>query len=443
MENAENPIKSRRNINKQIMKEILFQTPKFHLTVTKEGNIEGFVVKRKGLFKKYHDEFSLEVKSLTFFATFRCAFRKKRVLFGTSAEDCINIKVSADAADTLQKYIKEAQTQMNAADAMNVVTKHLFFSEHLWVNPNSVIFLQRKSFLLNKFELNNVACEDVAFFNVTGSIKKRIYFGYYDQIDFQSPNSEFADRLHQYLKNHGAKIGERVSAQYNSFFRISKFYNPTYWFTKESLAFTEEAIVYNKKTFAGVDSIYLPYNQISLVFPSKGWFFKRVCIMGEMHVITKQPFKRSVIKKIVELVKQHGINSIAKGITYKPSLLWFRWLRLWERDMRLIIGEKNVYVTPGAMGGLYRGIFDFSVEMKDEDWKEQKNALESTFSVVSTSAIKSATFEKKHFWNLCGLLLIEFEEQSIRKDQQDVQTAGCIVVRNICAKKGRDVAAKF
>lgn len=385
-------------------------------------------------------EICIDASQLDYFVTFKCLFGKKRVLFGANQQH-VNIKLNAQDALNLQSAI-ESYNPVYLHSDMTAVVKHIFFAERLWVNEAYISYVKRKSFLFNKFEVVSVAIPDIAFFNVSVdfmALNKRIYFGYMDQIDIQAPNGEFTNELERYIKSHGAKLGKEICSEYKSSFRWSKFYIPTYWFTREYISFNEEAMLYHRKTFFTQDTMYLPFSKISVILSSKGWLRKRIIVLGEMIVETKQPFNKKVVDTIMTEVRSHGIQSIISGSTFSPSKLWFRWLKTWIiKDVTAIVGDENIYVQPGKMGGIYRGISGF--EPNDtEGFKSAEDKRCKEFSIVRKGSVTKAEFEKKHFWNITGVVNIVFNETSIRKDQQDIQSYGCISIDHIRRSDATDL----
>lgn len=368
---------------------------------------------------------SVNILHTRYYAVFRCAFGKKRIMLGNSDEQ-ISIKVRKKDAQIIQEYVETNSPECMSAN-MSAVAKHLCFNEYLWVYNDEIIYLKRKSFIRNKFDLNFVKVSDVAFFNESGVVNKKIYFGYLDQIEIKSPGKGVATQLKTFIMNNGGKIGKQTQQNYKSSFRLSKIYNPSYWFTKETISFNEEAMIYHQKTFFTQDSMYIPYDKMVIVLASKGYFRKRIIVLGEMHMLTKQPFSKSVANEIVKHIAGHGVSATMSGQSFGPSKLWFRWLHTWYKpDAKIIVDETRLFIQPGQMGGMFTSVGGLSAKVEDcSSYEEQRI---KKIGVVQKSAIKSANFAKNHWWNLFGVLNITFSAESIRKDQKDIQASGCIAI---------------
>lgn len=379
------------------------------------------------------EDSAINLNSIGFLHAFK-RIRGKIVVFGNE-ELAYTLKLNTQNASALCSLIEESNpVYLQAETSLHEVSsiQRLFFKERLWINPNYVSYVRRKMF--DKFQIDIVKIPDIAFYNQSGILFKKLYFGYIDQIEIALPEHAFTQYLEEYLKNHGAKIGINVNNIYTGKFRFSKFYNPKYWFYRETLSLTDNAILYSLKTFTGRDTIYLPYAQISLAVPTKGVFRKRITILGNMHIITKTSFDKRVVEQIMNNLSAHGINSIAKGNVYEPSLLWFEWLKnIFSPAVQLIVGEENLYVTKGRLGGLYRGVTfgnDVSTEIVNEFFKDNKSRKNTSFTLIRKTDIKKGEFNKAHFWNLTGTLVLTFESHSIRKDQ-NTESAGIVIATNM------------
>ena len=382
-----------------------------------------------------------EISQLGYFRIYS-GLLKKYVVFGTDEKSFV-ISLKAENAATLQEIVEAAKPFYMGPDTIFHEVKsykHPFSGEQLWVNPTYVVYVQHKGFFAT-FEKEVVQITDVAFYNQSGIIFKELYFGYLDQIEIALPNKDFIDSFEKYLKNHGAKIGLETGTVYQSKFRMGKFYNPAYWFYKETIAFTDDALVYNFKSFATRDTMYLPYEQISLALPTKGWFTKRIIILGDMHIVTKNPFDKEVVDLIMDELHKHGVSSMAQGESFTPSGLWFEWFyNIFRSPVKAIVTSENLYVVPGRLGGLYRGV-QFSADANKEEQKDFLKSAEKkrtdTFSLVRIKDICNSEFDKPHFWNLTGTLVLEFLSTSIRKDQNDIESNGIIVMCNIRKSEAR------
>lgn len=384
---------------------------------------------------------TFDITELGFFEIFHGLFNDVVTLGNDN--DRISFRMNKKDSLSLREYVESHNPLFKKQDTL---FQKLSFRKRIWTNPQYIVYIKKK-FLRADCETTIVHNEDIAFFNKSGVIFKKLYFGYLDQIDIKDPGKGFGDKLRSYIVSHGSKIGKETLIRFTNKFRFAKFYNPSYWFTKETLSFTDDAIVYYKKTAFNNDTIYLPYEKCSLVMPTKGWFRQRLCVFGEMHIMTKHVFDKDDIQYFINEVKKRGINTIATGERYRPSLLWFRWvIKLlclgMIKDAKMIIGKEKLYVTPGRLGGLFRGIeYSESNDSKNDkdDLKRYKNYLEDHFNMILKDSITEVKYERKHFWNLFGYVLIDFREESIRKDQKDIKAFGFIILKHVFICKGRKI----
>jgi hypothetical protein len=159
----------------------------------------------------------------------------------------------------------------------------------------------------------NVKVSDIAFFNIQGMAKKRLYFGYYDQIEISGISKDDAKKLYDYCKDNGSKLSHEGQTYKSSgpFLSIMRRIHPEY------ITLADEAVIYFHKTFKGNSTTYLPYKQITFNFTDKGFFSQRINVLGEQNISTKYGFSKTCARVLKERFEKYGVPSLS-GKAYKP-----------------------------------------------------------------------------------------------------------------------------
>jgi hypothetical protein len=423
------------------MSKVVISNQKLYLEANPEtGKIVGYQV--KGLCGT-KVEFDFDISELAFCHSRTTLLGKKCIVFGCHVGKYVSFKESASAIQPLEDLILRSTTKINAVDSFYHIKKAWFSEYSLWANKTHVIHL--KFGLLGDPEVNSVTCEEVVFFNKKQSLccKPELYFGYHNQISCEAPDSEFSSKLYDYLIANGAKVGQDVDSVYQPVFS----FNPLNWFINESISFNKEAIIYTIKKSRSIDTMYLPFKDIKMVYTTSGLFTRKLTIVGEMHVVTRRRFCRGVIGKLMAELKALGVNTKAEGVSFKTSSLWFRWLAFWRKDATLTIGEKNLFISPGKWGGVYKRVpIHDPILMKnylDENATEEElledDNRDKELVAVSKGAVVEAKFKKKSCFSIFGTLMIDYDMgASIRKDQKEAVTYGRIVIGRIRSSRASD-----
>ena len=420
------------------MSKIVISGKKLHLEAdTETGKIAGYQV-NGFLCSASKLEFEYEISKLTFCHSRKTVLGKKVIAFGYDSNQFLCFKESAEAVQPLEDLILQSATKMNALGSFSNISRGFFSDDCLWANNDTVIHLNMKCC---NYELEHVTCEEVAFFNIQKGIfkKPKLYFGYINQIACKAPDSEFSNRLLEHVKKNDAKIGKQVGEVYKD--------SSVFSFTHETIAFNDEAIIYNQTKLCSSDTMYIPFDKIGLVYASSGMLSKHLTIVGEMHVVTKKKFRNAVLKQLLEELKKAGVSVSVEGESFKTSRLWFRWLAFWRKDATLTIGEKNLFISPGKWGGVYKGApINDPILMKnylDENATEEElledDSRDKELVMVSKGAVVEAKFKKKSCFSIFGTLMIDYNMgASIRKDQNEAVTYGRIVIGRIRSPRASD-----
>lgn len=132
---------------------------------------------------------------------------------------------------------------------------------------------------------------------------------------------EDVEAIQQYLIDRGAKLDDNEAVEVKSKFPI---FNPFRWFKpREILRFGKEGVFHKVKTFRRSKTSFVPYQDLK-VFYATGVFNKKLNILGDVTISTKERFPRSVYKDIDKWLKERCKVLTAEGKTYKPSLLSFK-----------------------------------------------------------------------------------------------------------------------
>ena len=420
------------------MSKVVISGKKLHLEAdTETGKIAGYQV-NGFLFFASKLEFEYEISKLTFCHSRTKLFGKKVIVFGYDSNQFLYIKESAEVVQSLEDLILQSATKINAPGSFSNVSRGFFGDDCLWANNDTVVHLNMKCC---SRKIEHVTCQEVAFFNIQKGIfkKPKLYFGHINQITCKAPDSVFSNRLLEHVKRNDAKIGKQIGEVYRDSCPFS--------FTHETIAFNDEAIIYTQTKLRSSETMYIPFDKIGLVYASSGMRTKHLTIAGEMHVVTKKKFKNAVLKQLIDELKKAGVSVSVEGESFRTSRLWFRWLAFWRKDATLTVGEKNLFISPGKWGGVYKGApINDPILMKnylDENSTEEEllenDTRDKELVMVSKSAVVKAKFKKKSFFSIFGTLMVDYDMgSSIRKDQSEAVTFGRIVIGRIRSSHAND-----
>ncbi|MCR5424272.1 MAG: hypothetical protein K6E93_05855 [Bacteroidales bacterium] len=173
------------------------------------------------------------------------------------------------------------------------------------------------------------------------------------------------DAIQQYLIDNGAKLSDNDAVEYFSKFPVFK---PLRWFMpRESLRLGKEGIFHKVKTITRTRNSYIPYEDLK-VFSGWGLFGKRLAILGDVTVVTRERFLKNVYIELKELVGKRSKVLSAEGKMYRPALLSFK--------------KRNKYILLLNEGVIARN----KTKMYYFDYND----------------IENYGFDKKHWWSLFG-----------------------------------------
>lgn len=140
-------------------------------------------------------------------------------------------------------------------------------------------------------------------------------------MDIYGLKKEDAEKIKQYLLSCGAKLSDDDAVEYKSKFPIL---NPFRWFMpRESLRLGKEGIFHTRKTIRKTRTSYIPYEDLK-VFSGFGLFRKKLTLLGDVSVITRERFSKDTFKEIKELVDKRAKVLSTTGKLYRPALLSFK-----------------------------------------------------------------------------------------------------------------------
>ncbi len=410
----------------------------------------------KRLFRK-PVESDVKVEDICFYHSEKTLY-KKWVCFGTLNES-FSFKLSVQDADKLIAFIQANNPLYKKEEGTFYSFRSLFHfltPERLWLTPQACSYVHlglMQKYVIGRPKVTIVSVPDVVFYNYSGIIRKKIYFGRYSQIVMARPEADFDVKLKKYLIANGAKIGAEAQTTYYGSMLWKNFYKPSHWFIKESVGLTDEALIFNRKTFTSIDTNYIEYDKIDVaMISSLGWGRKGLIVLGELNAISKQYFSGSTLQELFKKLKEKGVRvPSAEGSEHKPSPWWFEWFKnIFKSPVKIYSDDEFLYVKPGRLGGLYdiydpESLFD-DFENIDEAKKTLKNIKKyrcKNFSAVKKSSYISNSFNKAHFWNFWGVATLKFEcPQSIRIDQSN-QRYYYIVIVNISRSKLNDLISEI
>ncbi|MBR1550268.1 MAG: hypothetical protein IJ634_06485 [Bacteroidales bacterium] len=197
-------------------------------------------------------------------------------------------------------------------------------------------------------------------------------------MDIYGLKKENADAIRKYIVDCGAKLGDDSGEVFYANFPWMK---PLRWFMpRESLRFGKEGIFHSVKTIRRNRTSYIPYADLK-VFNGYGWFGKKLSLLGDVSINTKERFPKETYNKCKELVDKRAKVLSAEGKMYRPALLSFK--------------KRNRFILPLDKGFIARD----KKKMYYFDYND----------------IVNYGFEKKRWWSLFG----KFWCVSDRNDARD------------------------
>lgn len=222
-----------------------------------------------------------------------------------------------------------------------------------------------------------------------------LYCGYHRQIYIKGISRSVSGRFEKWCKERA----KRLSLQGTSF-SSSIFANPINvwrWIHPDRISFTDEAIIYTRKTMRRDEMAYVPYERVNIFLSTSGLFFGNFEIFGEQNIFPKFSFTRSDISAIKEILTKHHVK-IGKGRSWHSSLLfpnnWF------GRAPRILNIEKRLIYYPKRL----------SSKMKKYNGEKTKVAF------LEASEIEIVRWYKP-LWKLYGTIEITGTSKNIREDQ--------------------------
>lgn len=184
-------------------------------------------------------------------------------------------------------------------------------------------------------------------------------------MDIEGLKKADMEAIQKYLIDNGAKFADNEATEFTSKFPIFK---PLRWFQpREILRLGEEGIFHKVKTINRTKTSYIPYEDLK-VFSGSGAFGKKLTILGDVSVITKERFSKQVYKELKGCVEKRSKVLLTEGKLYRPALLSFK--------------KRNKYILILDEG--------FIVRNKSEMYYFDYNDIDNY------------GFEKKRWWSLFG-----------------------------------------
>lgn len=244
-----------------------------------------------------------------------------------------------------------------------------------------VLYKERAVPLLhdNIFEDTYKYEEDIRYFNNSGS---SVNFGYKNNCAVRDVNKEQREVLKAQLIKRGAKIEVKPGEEFKGSLLFLKWLNPLNWSRKETLIFTDDALIFNIKTARKAETIYLPFSDVSTVVVKDG----NLDIKGRQNITGKLKFSKKVCKKLsaIMLKDTEGYNNTVES---RFKLLGI--IPLWRR-------KGNGHIQYSDNGLL---IYPSNEDRKAHDMLNPKEKMPEFYKIapnlVSGVATKGSLFNKK------------------------------------------------
>lgn len=250
-----------------------------------------------------------------------------------------------------------------------------------------IAYTDKWLFHLKKDEVDSTPLKEMAFFVRN---KKNLYCGYHRQINVKILNSS----LFKELKDLCYSKSIRLSAQGTTY--KAGIIHP------DIITITDNAIAYTRKTFRKDEMAYVPFKRVNMLFCIHGLLRKRISVFGEQNIIPKHAFWRGPALKIIDVLKQHGLN-ITTGKTYCSARIfphnWF------GRAPRIVCLEDSIVYYPNRISG-------------------EDNNLKSM--MLKYSQLDEITWYKKYF-TLFGTLELKGQPENIRNDQSTPEEVPMVI----------------
>lgn len=178
--------------------------------------------------------------------------------------------------------------------------------------------------------------EEKRFYREVGGEKYWNYTVY----DIRGLKQVDVQKIKNYLIQCGSKLEDANATVFYSKFPV---FRPLRWFLpREELRIGTEGILHKTKTFGRTRSSYVPYSNLK-VFSGFGLFRKRLAIIGDVTINTKERFSKDVYNELQELVKKRANVLCKDGVLYRPALLSFK-----RRNKSMLLIDEGIIVVQGS-----------------------------------------------------------------------------------------------
>ncbi len=269
-------------------------------------------------------------------------------------------------------------------------------SNNAWLTDDVVIYVPDRRILATDSNPVCISVKDVVFSTTERVLKfgflpsgYRTYFGSaHDQAFFYHPEQAHGDKLNQHLIDNGSVIGTEASETFNDCFWLGKLFSPFKFRKHEEIGFSDDAIIYKYKKGSSVETVYLPYDQISYLDIEKGFFHSNyISIFGQQNIMTHLQFSNKAIKAIKKILIDKHIPAASKII--RPRMMLGLLPNPFAKRTLAVFSDKLIFTDSKAKTGI----------------------------TLPIDQIDYIVWKKKYFFYFVGYLFVSGGISNIRRDQ--------------------------
>ena len=284
----------------------------------------------------------------------------------------------------------------------------------LWLLDEYVIYVPERFVLARDASPVCIPINDVRFSTTSPATKWKIipdghqtYFGTPQyQAVFKHPKVDHSNKIVDYLKGKGAKIGMESDTEFKDTFWLGKLLKPLLFRRKETIGFNKEGIIYTFKKGKQSETIFLPFEGVKYATLKKGLFRSHhIAIVGEQNIFTKLQFPNEAIQMIKDELDTKNVKQAS--LIVRP---------------RMMLGLVNNPLAKRSFA-----LLDDKIIFTD---KKAKDATVFNFDEVHDIAWK-----KKYPFFFVGYLFIQGSATNFRKDQADLTDSLLILPKIWYTKK--------
>lgn len=325
--------------------------------------------------------------------------------------------INNNDVDAFVKFFKECLPEMTE-NSLSAIDDKYHINQYILSNNNSTAYR------------SNISGMDIL--ELKFQYDKRNFFG--ENIFVAGANENIfvsgvkkndIEVIRKYLISKGAKIGADCNVEYKDIFTLNVIWSPKLWFTKSSIGVSDDGLVFSQKTFKTNDSIFLPYDKISLIVANSKWYYfgaKKITIDGEQNIMPDKAYSLisyNAIKKVLEkngvkpfdgdvfkpAVPQSGLSAVlCITIVYYFLLLMFSSLK--RKNQVVVSSENKKVLLKGKIFGCLPG------ESNLFSYKR----IKSKYVISDINDVNAVVYVKKKWFHLWGYMYIIVEPKQLRSN---------------------------